>query len=160
MCSVDGTHCQIQEPRSRPNKNWYSHKFEHPGVSYEIGVDLFTSRIVWLNGPFQAGDTDLVIFRKPDGLKSKIPANCKVIADKGYIGEAKASTKNEFDSDELKEFKRRARDRHESMNGRIKLFAVLTDTFRHPLLKHEQAFEAVCVLVQYTLENEHPLFAI
>lgn len=96
LCSVDGTHCRIQEPRSYPNKDWYSHKFEHPGCAYEIGVDLFANRIVWMNGPFMAGETGLVIFRKENGLKSKVADNQKIIGDKGYCGDAKVSTSNEF----------------------------------------------------------------
>jgi hypothetical protein len=54
LLSVDGTHCRVQEPHSRPNKNWFSHKHHKPCVAYEIGVHLFESRIVWVNGSFEA----------------------------------------------------------------------------------------------------------
>ena len=160
LLSVDGTHCRVQEPRSRPNKNWYSHKHHKPCVAYEIGIHLFQSRIVWVNGSFEAGDSDLNIFRKPDGLREKIPANNLVIGDKGYLGDNIISTPNRLDNIHVKQFKKRARARHEDVNGRIKTFAILSERFRHAIPNHKIVFEAVCVITQYNMENGHPLFEI
>ena len=107
LLSVDGTHCRIQEPRGVPDKDWYSYKLHKPCVAYEIGVDLFESKIVWVSGPHKAGETDLVIFRKPDGgLKTRIPNDCFIIGDKGYAGDEKVSINNRQDSDEVKKFKK------------------------------------------------------
>eukprot|EP00171_Calliarthron_tuberculosum_P023094 IDg23094t1 len=39
--SVDGTDCQIAEPRPF-NRGWYSHKFKGPGVRYEVGIVIDT----------------------------------------------------------------------------------------------------------------------
>jgi DDE superfamily endonuclease len=94
--SVDGTHCRIQEPRSYPDKNWYSHKHHKLCVAYEIAIDLEESKIAWISSPHQAGETNLVIFRKPDGLLSRIPEGCKIIGDKGYIGDNIVSVNNEL----------------------------------------------------------------
>jgi hypothetical protein len=38
--SVDGTHCRVQEPRTVPDKDWYSYKHHQPGVAYEIAIDI------------------------------------------------------------------------------------------------------------------------
>jgi hypothetical protein len=57
-------------------------------------------------------------------------------------------------------FKCVARARHEDVNGRIKRFQILSDRFHHPLAKHKIVFETICILVQYTLENGHPLHSI
>jgi DDE superfamily endonuclease len=160
LLSVDGTHCRIKEPRSVPDKDWYSHKHHKPCLAYELGVNLFESKLVWINGPFKAGETDLVIFRKPDGLRTKIPPNRMIIGDRGYVGEESISTPNGFDSEVVNQFKRRARARHEDFNGRIKTFAVLSERFRHSVDKHKAVFEAVCVVTQYSMENGHPLFEI
>jgi DDE superfamily endonuclease len=127
LLSVDGTHCRVREPRSQPDKNWYSHKHQKPCVAYELGVHLTESKLVWINGPFKAGDSDLVIFRKPDGLKSKIPDNKLVIGDKGYCGEGVVSTPNPRDNAEVNQCKRRARARHETFNGKIKNFSILSE---------------------------------
>jgi DDE superfamily endonuclease len=124
-------------------------------------VDLHESKLLWVNGPFPAGqNNDLVVFRKPGGLKSMIPPGALVIADKGYRGEDQLRTPNRHDSRQVSDFKTRARARHETFNKRIKSFKVLSQQFRHKVEKHKVAFEAVCVLTQYDVENGHPLFDI
>jgi hypothetical protein len=115
---------------------------------------------VWLNGAFQAGETDLIIFRKPDGLKSNLATGMLLFADNGYQGENQVNIPNPLDNNLVKKFKQRARARHETLNGRLKKFKILSDRFRHPVEKHETAFEAVCVIVQYAMEIDSPLFEI
>jgi DDE superfamily endonuclease len=156
ILSVDGTHCRIKEPRAVPDKHWYSHKFHKPGVAYELGVNLFENKLVWMSGPYKAGDTDIVIFRKPDGLKSKLDSvNQMAIGDKGYAGDLAVSTPSAFDCDDVNIFKRRARARHEDFNRQIKNFAVLSERFRHSVDKHKTV-----LLTQYSLENGQPLYDI
>jgi len=52
------------------------------------------------------------------------------------------STPNQFDEEELKAFKRRARSRQESFNSRLKNFGALEQRFRHGQEKHKIVFEA------------------
>lgn len=156
--SVDGVHCRITEPRHMPSSGWYSAKYNKAGLVYELGVAVYHDNVCWVNGPFPAGQNDLRVFRKDDGLMSKIPDNKRAIADEGYVGEpTKTATRNEFDDDNVKELKKRAKARHESVNGRLKAFGILNQTFRTPgkqrLQKHQAAFEACCVLVQMELDN-------
>lgn len=165
ILSVDGVHCRIHEPRSQPSSGWYSKKFNRAGLMYELGVAIYHDNIVWINGPFPAGQNDIKVFRKPGGLMSKIPANCRAIGDEGYRGEpSKVSTRNTFNSDEVKEFESRVRARHETVNSRLKSFAVLDQEFRSKgntrMEKHKSAFEACCVIVQYELENGNKLFKV
>jgi DDE superfamily endonuclease len=160
LLSVDGTHCRVQEPRSIPDKDWYSHKHHKPCVSYELGVHLFENRLVWINGPFKGGEPDVVIFRKPNGLRDRLPDNGMVIGDKGYSGENAVSAPNRLDERHVKQFKKRARARHECFNGRIKGFAVLSDRYRHSLESHKVVFEAVCIICQYSMQHGNPLFDI
>ena len=130
-------------------------------MAYEIGLNLFKSKIVWVSGPHKGGESDLIIFRKEDGgLKSMLPNECSAIGDKGYIGDAKVSVNNRSDSDAVKKFKKTARARHKALNSRLKEFAVLSECFRHKIEKHKIAFEAVCVIVQYSMDNGRPLFPI
>jgi hypothetical protein len=87
-----------------------------------------------------------------------IPAGKKVIADKGYRGEnEKISIPNSHDSLEVKDFKKRARARHETINKRLKDFKILSERYRHGVDTHDVAFDAVCVLVQNDLKYS-PLF--
>lgn len=163
--TVDGTHCSIQEPRKEPNSKWYSHKLNGPGVAYEVGLCTRQSKIIWTYGPFQAGDSDLTIYRTNGGLREQMARvqGMMAVADRGYGGEGLLSIPNELDSGPgVKQFKRRACAQHESLNGRLKNFAVLSETFRHPnpLVSHGIAFDAVCVILQYSMEGDSPLFAI
>lgn len=60
--TVDGTDCQIFEPRPF-SKQWYSHKFKKAGVRYEVAVCIQTGWIVWINGPYPCGAwPDIKIF--------------------------------------------------------------------------------------------------
>ena len=54
----------------------------------------------------------------------------------------------------------RARARHETFNSRIKNFGCLEQRFRHGMEKHRICFEAVCVIVQYQMDNGAPLFDV
>lgn len=162
ILTVDGTHCPIEEPkhptRSR-DTTYYSHKFNRAAVSYELAISTFEQKLVWINGPFPAATHDVTIYRS--ALIHLIPAGKKIIGDQGYRGEPNTvSVYNPNDSDDTKKFKSRARCRHETFNGRIKFFGCLTKSFRHTLCKHKSTFEAVCVIVQYQLENGSPLFDV
>ena len=94
-------------------------------------------------------------------LKALMPPGKNIIGDCGYLGEPDLiSTHNTFDTPEVKILKMRSRARHETFNGRIKNFNILEDRFRHDVGKHEIVFVDVCVIIQYELENGHPLFAV
>lgn len=157
--SVDGVHCHIFEPRFMPSSSWYSHKFNKAGLSYEIAVSIYHDKICWVNGPFPAGQNDLKIFSKPNGLLSKIPENKRVIGDEGYVGAppGKVATRNEFDNQDVKDLKKRAKARQETVNQKLKSFQVLSGTFRttgeQRFAKHQSAFEACLVIIQYELDN-------
>jgi hypothetical protein len=165
IVSVDGVHCQIQEVRRDPGAKWYSHKSNGPGLAYELGIAIRSNRLVWINGPFPASRHDITIFRSDDnpdgGLKSKIPDGKRAIGDSGYKGEpTKVAVTRAGDSDEVKKFKARARSRHETFNARIKSFKILDTEFRHQFERHKTVFEAVCICVQYDIENGKGLFEI
>jgi hypothetical protein len=131
---------------------------------YELAIAVYDSRLVRINGPFLAGTSDIDVFRKPNGLLSKIPKGKRVIADRGYSGEANiCSIRNPMDSKDLKEMKNRALAKHEVFNGRLKDFGILDQRFqsnRDSLNKHKCVFEACCVLQQYDVEDGHPLFKV
>ena len=154
---MDCTHCQIKEPRALPEKEWFSHKLNRPGLSYEIALHLYKNKVAWINGPFRAGEADLAIFRKENGLKSKIPPNKLLVADRGYGNEPQISVPNDFDGDDVKAFKRCARARQENFNQRVKEFGILSQTFRSTPDLHGIAFDAVRVIVMFSMENGRPL---
>ena len=165
ILTVDGTHCWITEPRHpewSQDSKFYSHKYGKAGVGYELGIALASSQLVWMNGPYPAGRSDLSVF-KNKGLMDKLTElNKRGIADSGYPGYPNllSTPNNRYDSTEVKRFKSRALKRHETFNGMTKTFECLSGRFRHGTKRFATCFEAVCVVCQYQLENGHPLYDI
>jgi hypothetical protein len=125
LITVDGVHCRVSEPKHPKQSKYprfYSHKFNQAGVDYELGILVYHNALVWMNGPFPAGDHNINVFRNK-GLKAKIPTGKKVIGDNGYCGEdAIISTPNAHYPAELRKFKSCAQSRHESFNAKLKVF--------------------------------------
>jgi hypothetical protein len=114
-----------------------------------------------MNGPFDAGNNDAQIFTER-GLLDKLKSTKKRgIADGGYRGFSRyVSTPNSHDSDEVKIFKRRARQRNEKYNGMLKTFDCLSNRFRHSKERLQSCVEAVAVITEYKMEFGEPLFDI
>lgn len=112
IMTVDGTHCKINEPihpEQSQNEKYFSHKHKNSGLSYELGIDLFESKLMWMNGPFPVGRNDNGNFSQ-GGLKAKLASiGKKALGDKGYTGHPnECNTYNRFDDDAVKSFKSRA----------------------------------------------------
>ena len=174
VMTVDGTHLVTLEPGDSDvpkDPSYYSFKHHSAGFNYEVGIHLFESKCIWLSGPHKAGTyNDAKIFAEK-GLRAKLAqAKKKAIGDHGYRGfPGEISIANSLDSDAVREFKARARQRHEIYNSKLKRFAVLSERFRcknNPNDKFtmeeklQMCFEAVNVLVQYKMEMGEPLFDI
>jgi len=164
VITVDGTHVWLKEPThaeySQDSQYW-SHKFNRAGFNYELGIAIASGRLVWMNGPFKAGRSDKQIFVE-NGLKQKLLLlGKKCIGDSAYNGHLDvASYPNHHDSYGVKKFKSRALKRHEGFNGMTKTFKILDDRFRNSTDKFGPAFEAVCVICQYKIETDEPLFDV
>ncbi|KAG7371821.1 hypothetical protein IV203_017963 [Nitzschia inconspicua] len=116
-----------------------------------------------MNGPYPAGKSDMKIF-KEDGLKAKLIAAKKMcIADGGYAGSDhihECSTTNIHDSRPARRFKARVLKRHEKFNGVTKNFHSVDCRFRHSIDKFKSFFEAICVICQYQIETDKPLYDV
>jgi hypothetical protein len=164
VLTVDGTHCWIQEPNHpiwSMDPKYFSHKYGKAGLNYELGISLVTGHLVWMNGPFKAGENDVRVLKKY-GLKAKLRACGKMaIGDSGYSGHPyQVSTPNRYESKQCAKFKSRALKRHERFNGLTKAFDCLSGRFRHSEDRFKNCFEAVCVICQYQVETDSPLFDI
>ena len=85
----------------------------------------------------------------------------KLTLDGGYVGHYDAiSTPNAHDSYGVKRFKSRALKRQEDFNGMTKTFKILRERFRHCVGRFPVAFEAVCVICQYKIESDEPLYDV
>jgi hypothetical protein len=166
IVSVDGTDYKVWEkkcPDFTIGKG-HSHKFNHGGLKYEIAINVFRCRVVWISGPHRAGKHDKTIFE--EALSRKIKTGKKVITDRVHGAKgtpsthAKLSLPNRMDSKGLANFKARARCRHETFNGRLKFFKALSDTFHHNPERHVHVFEAICVIVQHQMDNGGKTFDV
>ena len=56
-------------------------------------------------------------------------------------------------------FQKRVQGRHETINSRLKAYAILHLIYRHDIIKHGYVLHAVSVLVQLSAKNGDPLFS-
>jgi DDE superfamily endonuclease len=158
LMTIDGVDFKIPEPIPF-DEMWFSHKFNGPGLRYEIAVAINTGDIVWFNGPFPAGAfPDLKIFRS--ALKYHLDAGEMVVADRGYVGEPRIYTPDYPRNYSHKNFMRRARARHEAINRMMKTFQCLKQVNRHGRHKHHLLFQSVLVLTQICIQNGRRPFQV
>ena len=175
--SVDTVSFRTQEFRLDPSADWYDFKSNSSGLKYEFACALRRPEIVWVNGPKPCGlSSDSTMFRggkKDDdegdldttALYHMLPKGKKAIGDSGYEGmPEKVTITRDGQSDDLKQFLGRAKNRQESLHTRLKSFNCLYHRFRHgkstqnKMELHKMCVEAVCVIVQYDMENGSPIF--
>ena len=83
LLCIDGTDVPSYEPGSR-STIWWSHKFNGPGIKYEVGTCIQTGEIVWFRGPFPCNMSDKDIFDL--FLSDKLLPGEGVEAESGYSG--------------------------------------------------------------------------
>jgi DDE superfamily endonuclease len=157
--TVDGTDFRIQEPVPFCSK-WYSHKFNGPGLRYEVGVCIQTGWIVWLHGPFPCGKySDRSIFRR--ALEKLLDPYEKILADGGYQDAEGGTTETPNGLNTYDQYmKQVARARHETINKRFKDFAILNNKYRGNRFFHIYIFTAIANLVQVDIEIEKNSFMV
>lgn len=157
LITVDGTDCRIKEP-SPFNPVWWSHKFNGPGVKYEIGICIATGDIVWVNGPFPAAFSDKQIFDSE--LSLRLFPGEMVEADGGYTGRPQIATPGMGKTSRSRKAKSQARGRHENVNGLAKAFNCLDTRWRHDLDKHGIAMRAILVTKQCCFNLGEKLYPV
>ena len=167
IISTDGTDCAIWEPKDRllpQDKKFFTKKKNRAGVKYLVAISVRGTQCVFVDGPFKCGTNDILTFRNK--LKSMIPEGKKCIVDGGFPPNPKdkkeldmlALPRPGYGSKEFRQFKARVRCRQESFNKRLKDYSCLANVFRHGMHKHGHAFRAICVTVQYAMENGSPIY--
>jgi len=158
---VDGVNCHTRESRKiLRTAKVYSHKFHGPGIAYEVGIAIYEDRVLWIKGPFYPSTHDKTMFES-EGGPPDMPEGKRGIADFAYQSLKEWITVHrDGHSKEMTNFINRVRARHESFYNRLKTFGILSNTFRGSWDKredHQIFFEGCAVLVQYDMENGHPL---
>ena len=180
---VDTVHIRSQEFRCDPSSKWYSHKFNGPGVAFEVVNDPIDGHFRWINGPKESSQHDLTILRGgTKGKKKKWDKsslyfqmtalqeeyNLKLVGDSAYEGQADVvTTTKDAHKPATKKLFARMKSMQETCFKRLKDFKVLRESFRHgkkgtadKLEAIQRSFEATAVLLQYDFEDGHPLFEV
>jgi len=163
LMSVDGTDFRIlQKGAARKGNAYASHKYAgKSALRYELGICIRTGHLVWIEGPYAAGEwNDIAIFN--NCLASFLDPNERVEADNGYRGhEDKIKCPNNpSNHPENLAMQARVRSRHETFNGRLKNWGILSQVFRHDISLHGTVFHACAVITQLMVGHEEPLFAV
>jgi hypothetical protein len=163
--SIDGVDKKGRE-RKHPTLNQDSKRFtpkhHHAGCKWQIALSVQTSKCVHIFGPCRGGMGDKTMLKR-SGVLDLLKNGKVAIVDRGYINEEnrhKLSWPNPHDSKAVNNFKARARLRHESFNGRMCCFDILSHEFRQSEEKHGIAFLAVATIVQYQMDNGSPLYDV
>ena len=115
LLGVDTKHTRSQEFGCDPSSKWWSHKFNGPGVLFEVVTDPVEGKIRWINGPQPASIHDITFLRggkkgkemhwKRSALYFNIPAGVKLVGDSAYKGQAdKVTTTKDAHDPETKIF--------------------------------------------------------
>ena len=158
LVTVDGTDFAVYEPFPF-DPGFFSHKLRRAAVRYEIGICIQTGDIVWVNGPFKAGDwPDLRIARA--GLIWELRDGEYYLADGGYYDGNQWSVTPNGDQTYDQYMKAVARARHETCNGRFKNWGALRNLFRHNREKHGIVMMAAANLTQIGIKKHSRLFDV
>jgi len=157
----DGTDFRIPQKGTVTKGNAFgSHKYAgKSALRYKLGVDILAGNLVWIQGPYPASKyTDIAIFNK--ALRNFLEPGERVEADEGYHGHPDKikCPGNVANPAENRAMQGRVRARHETLNGRLKNWGILSQVFRHHITMHGNVFRACAVVTQLTIENGEPLF--
>ena len=163
LMSVDGTDFRIpQQGKAVKGKSFSSHKYaSKSALRYELGVDILAGRLVRIQGPYPAGKwPDINIFNAV--LSHFLEPGERVEADDGYRGHADKikCPQNDANPPENLEMQGRVRARHETLNGRLKNWGILSQVFRHDIRSHGEVFRACAVVTQLAIDDGELLFEV
>ena len=161
--TVDGTDfCILHKGITMKGNAFGSHKYAgKSALRNELGVNILTGNLVWIQGPYTAGEhTDIKIFNKV--LRNFFEPGERVEADEGYRGhpnkiKCRGNNVNPAGNGGMQG---RVRARHKTLKGRLKNLGILSQVFCHHIMMHDDVFRAFAVATQLTVENGEPLFEV
>ena len=161
--SIDGTDFRIPQTGAAVRGNAFaSHKYAFKSaLRYEIGVSILGGDLVWIQGPYPAGHwPDVKIFNKT--LRHWLEPGERVEADNGYVGCADKVKCPDNPCNPVGNLgmQGRVRSRHETLNGRFKVWGILREEYRHDIERHGEVFRAIAIITQLAIDNRSPLFQV
>ena len=152
----------LQKGAATKGNAFTSHKYAgKSALRYELGVDILTGNLVWIQGPYPAGKySDIVIFNEV--LTFLLEPGERVEANKGYRGypDKIKCPANDVNPAENRAMQGKARARHETFNGWLKNWGILSQVYRHHIMLHGDVFRACAVVTQLIAANSELLFEV
>ena len=161
--TINDTNFQIpQKGIAKKGNTFASHEYAGKFVlRYKLGIDILAGNLVWIHGPYPDGKfTNIKIFKKV--LRNYPEPGERVEADKGYHGHPNKikCPGNNIHPAENQRMQSRVRARHETLNGRLKTWGILSQVFQNSITMHGNVFRACTVVMQLTIESGEPLFEV
>jgi hypothetical protein len=161
--TVDGTDFRIpQKGVAKKGNAFGSHKYAgKSALRFELGVNILAGNLVWIQDPYPAGKyTYIKIFNKV--LRNFLKPGERVEADEGYPSHPDKikCPGNDANPAENRRMQGRVRARHETLNGQLKTWGILSQVFRHHIMMHGDVFQACAVVMQLTIQDGEPLFEV
>jgi hypothetical protein len=157
LTCIDGTDIPIHEPGDR-NSIWWSHKYNGPGVRYEVATCILTGDIVWFRGPIPCNMSDREIFDL--FLSHKLIPGEGVEADNGYTGRTQIFTPSAGKTSCARKQKSQVRGRHENVNGLFKVFGAMKKWENPDTARHGVVARSVAVIVQLSFSVGEKLYNV
>jgi hypothetical protein len=146
LMSINGTDFRIPQTGKATTNNWFaSHKYAgKSALRYKIGVSILGGDLVWIQGPYPAGQiTDIKIFNKI--LRHFLEPGKRVEADNSYVG---ATNKIECLSNLCNPIKNKGMQSHicshyKTINGWFKMWGILKEVYHYNIRRHGEVFWAL-----------------
>jgi hypothetical protein len=158
--TVDCTDMVSQETYPFDPDLW-SYKLNGPGYWYEIGVCIATGFIVWLNGPYKPKPwVDITIFRHR--MMWALNNGEWIVGDGGYRDGLQFVIPKRAGAQWLREMTAMATARHETINSRMKIWAILRNAYKYGqgseerMQRHGQTVNAIANVVNIWLVEDPP----
>jgi hypothetical protein len=163
LMSIDGTGFRaLQKGLPKKGNAFASHKYAgKSALRYELGISIWGGDLVWIQGPYPAGKyTDIIIFNKV--LTNFLEPGKPMEANNGYRGHADKINCPTNDANPMENLgmQGRVRARHETFNGQLKNWGILSQVFRHHISLHGNVFWTCVVLTQLAIDNGEPPFGV
>ena len=161
--TVDGTDFRVPQKGTATKGNAFaSHKYTgKSALQYKLGMSILGGDLVWIQGPYPMGKyNDIAIFNKV--LHHFLDPAEQVEANEGYVGHHKKikCPQNVGNPVEKWAMQGRVRVRHNTLNGRLKNWGILSQVYRHNIMRHGDVFQECAVVTQLTIKNGEPLFEV
>jgi hypothetical protein len=124
-------------------------------------MSILGGDLVWIQHPYPMGKyNDIAIFNKV--LHHFLDPGERVEADEGYVGHPDKikCPQNVGNTAEKSAMQGRVRAHHETLNGWLKNWGILSQVYHHNIMQHGDVFRACAVVTQLTIKNGEPLFEV